>query len=77
MSKAAFDASFFLQIVSRIYDDTDFKSKFNKIVWNMYIGLEEFEDKWNKLMEEFGLVNHKWLSKMYRIRSSWIPAFFY
>ncbi|GKB32841.1 FAR1-related sequence 5-like protein [Tanacetum coccineum] len=63
-------------IVSRIYDDTDFKDKFGKIVWNMFIGPEEFEDRWNKLMEEFNLVNHKWLSKMYRLRSSWVPAFF-
>ncbi|GJT52024.1 RNA-directed DNA polymerase, eukaryota [Tanacetum coccineum] len=30
----------------------------------------------SKLMEEFNLVNHKWLSKMYRLRSSWILAFF-
>ena len=65
-----------LQIVSRIYDNTDFKTKFKKIVWNMYIGPEEFERRWNNLMEEFGLVDHKWLSKMYSIRSSWIPAFF-
>ena len=42
----------------------------------MYIGPDEFELKWNNLMEEFGLVNHKWLCKMYKIRSSWIPAFF-
>ncbi|GKC06044.1 FAR1-related sequence 5-like protein, partial [Tanacetum coccineum] len=64
------------KIVSRIYDDTDFKDKFGKIVWNMFIGPEEFEDRWNKLMEEFNLVNHKWLSKMYHLRSSWVPAFF-
>ncbi|GJV43200.1 FAR1-related sequence 5-like protein [Tanacetum coccineum] len=64
------------KIVSRIYDDTDFKDKFGKIVWNMFIGPEEFEDRWNKLMEEFNLVNHKWLSKMYRLRSSWVPSFF-
>ncbi|GJS58637.1 hypothetical protein Tco_0653421 [Tanacetum coccineum] len=51
-------------IVSRIYDDTDFKDKFGKIVWNIFIGPEEFEDRWTKLMEEFNLVNHKWLSKM-------------
>nr|GEX54938.1 hypothetical protein [Tanacetum cinerariifolium] len=63
-------------IVSRIYDDTNFKDKFGKIVWNMFSGPEEFEHRWNKLMEEFNLVNHKWLSKMYRLRSSWIPAFF-
>ncbi|GJR26820.1 FAR1-related sequence 5-like protein [Tanacetum coccineum] len=59
-----------------IYDDTYFKDKFGKIIWNMFIGPEEFEDRWNKLMEEFNLVNHKWLSMMYRLRSSWIPAFF-
>ncbi|GKA84342.1 FAR1-related sequence 5-like protein [Tanacetum coccineum] len=43
------------KIVSRIYNDTDFKDKFGKIVWNMFIGPEEFEDRWNKLMEEFNL----------------------
>nr|GEX84769.1 protein FAR1-related sequence 5-like [Tanacetum cinerariifolium] len=64
------------KFVSRIFDDTDFKDKFCKIVWNMFIGPEEFEDRWNKLMEEFNLVNHKWLSKMYHLRSSWVPAFF-
>lgn len=42
----------------------------------MYIGPEEFELRWNDLMVEFDLQNHKWLTKMYRIRSSWIPAFF-
>nr|GEV62639.1 DNA-directed DNA polymerase [Tanacetum cinerariifolium] len=59
-----------------IYDDTDFKDKFGQIVWSMFIGPEEFKDRWNKLMEEFNLVNHNWLSKMYRLRSSWVPAFF-
>ncbi|GKD56261.1 ankyrin repeat-containing domain-containing LTR copia-type protein [Tanacetum coccineum] len=65
--KKAFVRPFNLVIVFRIYDDTDLKDKFGKIVWNMFIGPEEFEDRWNKLMEEFNLVNHKWLSKMKRI----------
>ncbi|GJX10970.1 FAR1-related sequence 5-like protein [Tanacetum coccineum] len=51
-------------------------AKKNLVRSSMFIGPEEFEDKWNKFMEEFNLVNHKWLSKMYRLRSSWIPAFF-
>lgn len=67
---------FCLQICLKIYDDTDFKKKFNQIVWNMYIGLEEFEDRWSKLLEEFSLQNHKWLTKMFNIRSCWIPAYF-
>ncbi|GKD04907.1 FAR1-related sequence 5-like protein, partial [Tanacetum coccineum] len=60
----------------KIYDETDIKAKFGKIIWNMFIRPEEFKDRCNKLMEEFNLVNLKWLSKMYHLRSSWIPAFF-
>ncbi|PWA77393.1 protein FAR1-RELATED SEQUENCE 5 [Artemisia annua] len=63
-------------ICSKIYDETDFKKKFNQIVWNMYIGPEEFEDRWGKLLDEFSLHTHKWLTKMFRIRSCWIPAYF-
>ncbi|GJU96310.1 FAR1-related sequence 5-like protein [Tanacetum coccineum] len=61
---------------AKIYDETDFKEKLNKIVWNMYIGPEEFEYRWGKLMEEFNLENHKWLTKMFSIRSTWIPVYF-
>ncbi|GKA21525.1 FAR1-related sequence 5-like protein, partial [Tanacetum coccineum] len=67
---------FFLQICEKIYDETDFKEKLNKIVWNMCIGPGEFEHRWGKLMEEFKLENHKWLTKMFNIRSTWIPAYF-
>ncbi|GKE81782.1 FAR1-related sequence 5-like protein, partial [Tanacetum coccineum] len=64
------------KICTKIYYETDFKEKLNKIVWNMYIGPEEFEYRWGKLMEEFKLENHKWLTKMFNIRSTWIPTYF-
>ncbi|GJT69287.1 FAR1-related sequence 5-like protein [Tanacetum coccineum] len=64
------------KVCAKIYDETDFKEKLNKIVWNMYIGPEEFEYRWRKLMEEFKLENHKWLTNMFNIRSTWIPADF-
>ncbi|GJV28565.1 FAR1-related sequence 5-like protein [Tanacetum coccineum] len=64
------------KICAKIYDETDFKEKLNKIVWNMYIETEEFEYRWGKLMEEFNLENHKWLTKMFNIHSTWIPAYF-
>ncbi|GJT18981.1 protein FAR1-related sequence 5 [Tanacetum coccineum] len=64
------------KICEKIYDETDFKEKLNKLVWNMYIGPVEFEYRWGKLMEEFKLENHKWLTKMFNIRSTWIPAYF-
>ncbi|GKD92930.1 protein FAR1-related sequence 5, partial [Tanacetum coccineum] len=46
-------------ITQKLPAKTDFKEKLNKIVWNMYIGPEEFEYRWGKLMEEFNLENHK------------------
>ncbi|GJS34676.1 FAR1-related sequence 5-like protein [Tanacetum coccineum] len=64
------------KICAKIYDETDFKEKLNKIVWNMYIVPEELEYRWGKLMEEFNLKNHKWLTKIFNIRSTWIPAYF-
>ena len=36
----------------------------------------EFEEKWAKLIEDFGLQNHKWMTKMFNLREMWIPAFF-
>ena len=36
----------------------------------------EFEEKWAKLIEDFGLQNHKWMTKMFNLRHMWIPAFF-
>ncbi|XP_074377582.1 protein FAR1-RELATED SEQUENCE 5-like [Apium graveolens] len=37
---------------------------------------DEFERGWTKVLKEFKLDEHKWLSDMYSIRSSWIPSFF-
>nr|GFA34384.1 peptidase C48, SUMO/sentrin/Ubl1 [Tanacetum cinerariifolium] len=65
----------FKKICAKIYDETDFKEKLNKIVWNMYTGPEKFKYRWGKLMEEFKLENHKWLTKMFNILLTWIPAY--
>ncbi|GJZ75591.1 protein FAR1-related sequence 5, partial [Tanacetum coccineum] len=46
------------KICEKIYDETDFKEKLNKIVSNMYIGPKEFKYRWGKLMEGFNLENH-------------------
>nr|GEY36407.1 protein FAR1-related sequence 5 [Tanacetum cinerariifolium] len=47
------------KICAKIYDETNFKEKLNKIVRNMYIGPKEFEYRWGKLMEEFNLKKKK------------------
>ncbi|GJW42918.1 FAR1-related sequence 5-like protein [Tanacetum coccineum] len=64
------------QICIEIYDETDFKERFNKIVWNMFMEPMEFEEKWSKLIEDFGLQNHKWMKKMFNLREMWLPAYF-
>ncbi|GJT28068.1 FAR1-related sequence 5-like protein [Tanacetum coccineum] len=55
---------------------TNFKERFDKIVWNMFIEPLEFEEKWAQLIEDFGLQSHKWLKKMFNLREIWIPAYF-
>ena len=42
----------------------------------MFIEPLEFEEKWAKLIEDFGLQNHKWMTKMFNLREMWIPAYF-
>ncbi|XP_071706787.1 protein FAR1-RELATED SEQUENCE 5-like [Rutidosis leptorrhynchoides] len=37
--------------------EKDFKKRFDKIVWNMYIEPTIFEEKWEKLMDDFSLKN--------------------
>ncbi|GJW75266.1 FAR1-related sequence 5-like protein [Tanacetum coccineum] len=32
--------------------------------------------KWNEIMEDFKLTEHKWLLDMFELRSNWIPAYF-
>ncbi|GJV76973.1 probable serine/threonine-protein kinase SIS8 [Tanacetum coccineum] len=59
-----------------IYDETDFKERFGKLVWNMFMEPLEFEGKWSKLVEDFGLQNHKWMTKMFDLRHMWLPAYF-
>lgn len=50
--------------------------KIKKYIWSSTIDPEEFEEGWNSVMKEFKLEKHAWLSKMYDMRESWIPAYF-
>nr|GEW81537.1 hypothetical protein [Tanacetum cinerariifolium] len=58
------------------YDETEFKERFGKLVWNMFIETLEFKGKWSKLVEDFGLQNHKWMRKMFDLRHMWLPTYF-
>lgn len=54
----------------------DFLKKLSSCVWNEDIEPDVFESEWNKVLAEFDLVNHDWLCDLFRIRESWIPAYF-
>nr|GEV05489.1 protein FAR1-related sequence 5-like [Tanacetum cinerariifolium] len=64
------------KICKEIYDETNFKEHFHKIVWNMFIEPLKFEEKWSELIEDFGLQSHKWLTKIFNLREIWIPTYF-
>nr|XP_043638412.1 protein FAR1-RELATED SEQUENCE 5-like [Erigeron canadensis] len=64
------------KVSKRIFENTDFKKKFNQIVWDVSISPERFERKWKDIMKEFNLEDDAWFKHMFEIRSTWIPAYF-
>ncbi|GJX60900.1 FAR1-related sequence 5-like protein [Tanacetum coccineum] len=63
------------KICKEIYNETDFKEHFDKIVWNMFIEPLAFEEKWAQLIEDFDLKKHKWLIKMSESENSFFKSF--
>ncbi|WOG86734.1 hypothetical protein DCAR_0205952 [Daucus carota subsp. sativus] len=56
--------------------ETDFMEKIKKYIWSSTIEPAEFEEGWKSVMDEFKLEDHAWLSYLYAMRESWIPAYF-
>jgi len=55
--------------------DTNFNARFKSCVYNSETP-DEFELTWHSIIEDFGLQNNEWLSRMFVIRDMWIPAYF-
>nr|KAJ0221137.1 hypothetical protein LSAT_V11C200081290 [Lactuca sativa] len=53
----------------------DFKKRFNKLVWNMHIKPDEFEKKWDLIINEFNLEDKRWFTNMFELRDKWILAY--
>ncbi|GKA48783.1 FAR1 DNA binding domain-containing protein [Tanacetum coccineum] len=56
--------------------DTNFRKDFHKLVWNLYIGPDVFEQRWNDMISRYNLHDNKWLSDMYATRERWVLCFF-
>lgn len=42
----------------------------------MYIKPDEFENKWELIINEFNLEDKRWFNDMFEFRNLWIPAYF-
>nr|XP_017246872.1 PREDICTED: protein FAR1-RELATED SEQUENCE 9-like [Daucus carota subsp. sativus] len=46
------------------------------VIWSSTIEAAEFEEGWKSVIKEFELEDNRWLTDMYDMRESWIPAYF-
>ncbi|KAL4598763.1 hypothetical protein ACB092_11G080500 [Castanea dentata] len=58
----------------RHYGIPEFKSKFNKILYNCETELE-FESSWDALLRDYNLVGNKWLNTLYENWERWCSIF--
>nr|GFB58081.1 hypothetical protein [Tanacetum cinerariifolium] len=64
------------KVLGDLDTDSEFRKEFHKLIWNVHIGPEVFENRWNALITRYNLQDNKWLSYMYAIRDRWIPGYF-
>ncbi|XP_024984090.1 protein FAR1-RELATED SEQUENCE 5-like [Cynara cardunculus var. scolymus] len=64
------------QISNYLQHRTQFVSEFNKLVWNVHLGPNEFEMQWNNLINFYGLRGDPWFDELYEIKESWIPTYY-
>nr|XP_017250802.1 PREDICTED: protein FAR1-RELATED SEQUENCE 5-like [Daucus carota subsp. sativus] len=56
--------------------ESAFMDRLNKFVWSDHTSPLDFEEGWNEVISDFNLSGNKWLTELYDIRHSWIPAYF-
>ncbi|GKC59509.1 FAR1-related sequence 5-like protein [Tanacetum coccineum] len=56
------------KVLGDLEADSEFRKEFHKLIWNVYIGPEVFEKRWNALINRYNFQDNKWLSDMYAIR---------
>nr|GEV20019.1 protein FAR1-related sequence 5-like [Tanacetum cinerariifolium] len=64
------------KVLGDLAADTNFRKDFHKLVCNVYIGPDVFEQRWNDMISRYNLHDNKWLSDMYAIKERWVPGFF-
>ncbi|XP_021987008.1 uncharacterized protein LOC110883599 [Helianthus annuus] len=65
-----------LKVGVRLCNSTNFKERICGVVWTDILTLEEFELEWEMVIAEFNLEDNDWLSDIFALRESWIPAYY-
>ncbi|CAI9294868.1 unnamed protein product [Lactuca saligna] len=65
-----------LKVSLNIVNNPELRKKFNFLIWNSRLEVDEFEVGWQSLLNEYKLTDNKWLDDMHGLRHFWIPAFF-
>ncbi|XP_035834266.1 protein FAR1-RELATED SEQUENCE 5-like [Helianthus annuus] len=56
--------------------NTYFRKRLSAVVWTDSLLPEAFETEWADILNDFGLTDHEWLTYIYGLRESWIPAYY-
>ncbi|XP_074293114.1 protein FAR-RED IMPAIRED RESPONSE 1-like [Silene latifolia] len=64
------------KIGSTLYRETNFMKEICSCVWAEDIVPAEFEERWCSVISSYGLTENEWLTSMFDMRASWIPAYF-
>ncbi|XP_022007900.1 protein FAR1-RELATED SEQUENCE 5-like [Helianthus annuus] len=65
-----------LKVGVRLCNSTNFKERICGGVWTDILTPEEFESEWEAVIAEFNLEDNDWLSDIFALRESWIPAYY-
>ncbi|XP_035844501.1 protein FAR1-RELATED SEQUENCE 2-like [Helianthus annuus] len=60
----------------RLCNSTNFKERICGVVWTNILTPEEFESEWEAVIAKFNLEDNDWLSDIFALRESWIPAYY-
>ncbi|XP_021979465.2 protein FAR-RED ELONGATED HYPOCOTYL 3-like [Helianthus annuus] len=66
----------YLKVGVRLWNSTNFKERICGVVWTDILTPEEFESEWEAVIAEFNLADNDWLSDIFALRESWIPAYY-
>ncbi|XP_022041959.1 protein FAR1-RELATED SEQUENCE 2-like [Helianthus annuus] len=64
------------KVGAALCSNTDFRKRLSAVAWTDSLLPEAFETEWAAILNDFGLTGHEWLTYIYGLRESWIPAYY-